>query len=158
MGVSDEILYLNVTNAIDVQFSGWGRINARKALLDAGALEKFTSRAWVDNHYRWIVWKIACMIRSYPIKFNHWWCREKVVDQLLYRYTSIRKNFTSLILFPGMSAKSTLAIGRCSSGSMNTMIRLQNTWFLSLQPLPSSMLQRKPIKVLYQWVCITLLC
>ncbi|KAI8142886.1 hypothetical protein BJV82DRAFT_110351 [Fennellomyces sp. T-0311] len=86
MNISDEILHLGIANAANVQFSGWGHKDAHQALLKAGALEKFISSAWVENHYRWIVWKIACIIRSYPTQFKDWWCQDKIMDQLLYRY------------------------------------------------------------------------
>ena len=76
---------MTATNAIDVRFAGWGPKDAREAILKAGASEQFVSMPWVENHYRWIVWKIACMIRSYPTKFKEWWCLDKVVEQLLYR-------------------------------------------------------------------------
>ncbi|KAI9494923.1 BRCA2, oligonucleotide/oligosaccharide-binding, domain 1-domain-containing protein [Zychaea mexicana] len=86
MNISDEILHLTAADAGKVRFSNWGPKEAYKAICKAGVLDRFISDAWVENHYRWIVWKLACMIRSYPSKFRDWWCSRKVVEQLLYRY------------------------------------------------------------------------
>lgn len=66
-------------------FDGWGPKDARKELIKAGALERLLPPGWVENHYRWIVWKIASMIRSYPDEFADWWAPRKITDQLLYR-------------------------------------------------------------------------
>ncbi|ORX93295.1 nucleic acid-binding protein, partial [Basidiobolus meristosporus CBS 931.73] len=41
---------------------------------------------WTENHYRWIIWKFASYVRSYPERFASWWTPEKVMDQLRFRY------------------------------------------------------------------------
>lgn len=33
------------------------------ALLSRGCNPKFATLEWVKNHYRWVVWKLACMER-----------------------------------------------------------------------------------------------
>ena len=40
-----------------------GSAAAREALLSAGAEAAVASPCWVDNHYRWIVWKLAAYER-----------------------------------------------------------------------------------------------
>eukprot|EP01122_Echinamoeba_exundans_P008117 TRINITY_DN2630_c0_g1_i1.p1 TRINITY_DN2630_c0_g1~~TRINITY_DN2630_c0_g1_i1.p1 ORF type:complete len:1501 (-),score=313.67 TRINITY_DN2630_c0_g1_i1:14-4516(-) len=66
-----------------------GPMELRKALIASGAdgSEKFASVAWVRNHYRWIVWKLASMERSFPQDFG---CSlltpQRVLSQLKYRY------------------------------------------------------------------------
>ncbi|KAI8612799.1 BRCA2, oligonucleotide/oligosaccharide-binding, domain 1-domain-containing protein, partial [Chytriomyces sp. MP71] len=41
---------------------------------------------WVSNHYRWIVWKLAGMVRSFPYLHETIWTPLYVVEQLLFRY------------------------------------------------------------------------
>ncbi|KAJ6235838.1 breast cancer type 2 susceptibility protein [Anaeramoeba flamelloides] len=38
----------------------------RRFLLDPTINKKFASDKWIENHYRWIVWKLACYVRQYP--------------------------------------------------------------------------------------------
>ena len=42
---------------------GRGWREARQALLSAGACPRAVSEAWVANHYRWVVWKLASHTR-----------------------------------------------------------------------------------------------
>ncbi len=39
-------------------------------LLNTGADRKLLTRAWVRNHARWIIWKLACLERSWPKIFS----------------------------------------------------------------------------------------
>lgn len=64
----------------------WGPKEARNDLIKAGAASHRVSLEWVENHYGWIVWKLACMVRSYPDQFLAHWKSQYVLDQLLYRY------------------------------------------------------------------------
>ncbi|RUP24650.1 BRCA2, oligonucleotide/oligosaccharide-binding, domain 1-domain-containing protein [Jimgerdemannia flammicorona] len=80
-----DILRMTASQAQVFRFGTWGSREARNSLLEDGALPQFATQPWVDNHYRWIVWKIACMIRSFPEFFSNWWCAIKVFDQLRYR-------------------------------------------------------------------------
>ncbi|XP_023635937.1 protein BREAST CANCER SUSCEPTIBILITY 2 homolog B isoform X2 [Capsella rubella] len=56
-------------------------------LAQSGASTQHASRKWVTNHYRWIVWKLACYEIYYPAK-----CRgnfltvTNVLEELKYRY------------------------------------------------------------------------
>lgn len=43
--------------------------------------------AWVGNHYRWIVWKLACMEQRFPDQFARQILTPRnVLEQLKYRY------------------------------------------------------------------------
>lgn len=79
---------MSAESARHVRFGGWGPLEAREAMLKAGVLPQFATVSWVENHYRWIVWKIACMIRSFPEHCRDMWKAEKVLEQLLYRFAS----------------------------------------------------------------------
>jgi maltooligosyltrehalose synthase len=57
---------------------------ARKILIDLGANENQVSRAWVENHYRLIVWKAACLYRRFP-EYAEAWSPTWVMNQLRYR-------------------------------------------------------------------------
>ncbi|KAL0709074.1 hypothetical protein Bca4012_016052 [Brassica carinata] len=56
-------------------------------LAESGASLQHASRKWVINHYRWIVWKLACYETCYPVI-----CRgnfltiTNVLEELKYRY------------------------------------------------------------------------
>lgn len=69
------------------QFEGhWGYKEAMQDLVKAGAVSTRMSTLWIENHYGLIVWKFACLIRSYPDKFIQDWTSQNVLEQLLYRY------------------------------------------------------------------------
>ncbi|XP_039009037.1 protein BREAST CANCER SUSCEPTIBILITY 2 homolog B-like isoform X2 [Hibiscus syriacus] len=69
--------------------SGLTRIGAEAFydMLHSGASMQYISKEWVVNHYKWIVWKLACYERCYPSK-----CAAKfltihnVLEELKYRY------------------------------------------------------------------------
>ena len=43
--------------------------------------------AWMQNHYKWIVWKLASMERAFPSIFGgRWLTPDRVMLQLLHRY------------------------------------------------------------------------
>ncbi|MCO5582656.1 hypothetical protein L7F22_036554 [Adiantum nelumboides] len=59
----------------------------RSMLLESGAKSQVATKEWVDNHYRWIVWKLASLERSYPFKVaNKLLTIQKVFDELHHRY------------------------------------------------------------------------
>jgi len=41
--------------------------------------------AWVKNHWKLILWKVASYVRSRPDLLGDWWTFERVVEQLRYR-------------------------------------------------------------------------
>lgn len=58
-----------------------------QVLLSEGASRKVLTLPWVENHYRWIVWKLASVERSFPQDFaNAYLTPERVLAQLKYRY------------------------------------------------------------------------
>ena len=79
------VMNISAITAKDHTFGQWGAMEARAEMIKSGALERYVSKAWVENHYGWIVWKMASMICSYPQQFSSWWIPKKVMDQLLYR-------------------------------------------------------------------------
>ncbi|KAL0662269.1 hypothetical protein Bca4012_099106 [Brassica carinata] len=64
-----------------------GAETLHQMLAESGASLQCASREWVTNHYRWIVWKLACYETYYPAK-----CRgnfltiTNVLQELRYRY------------------------------------------------------------------------
>ncbi|KAI8813652.1 BRCA2, oligonucleotide/oligosaccharide-binding, domain 1-domain-containing protein [Cladochytrium replicatum] len=70
---------------IDIN-NGWGVPEAHSALLEAGVIPTVATEKWVQNHYRWIVWKCAGMIRSFPEEFRRFWSPQYVLNQIKYRY------------------------------------------------------------------------
>lgn len=64
----------------------WGPKEAQVDLIAAGAVSRRLSFEWVENHYGWIVWKLACLIRSFPDQYMMHWKKDYVLNQLLYRY------------------------------------------------------------------------
>ncbi|KAH7434005.1 hypothetical protein KP509_07G096700 [Ceratopteris richardii] len=56
-------------------------------LLQSGANSQVVTKEWVDNHYRWIIWKLASLERSYPSKLgNKLLTIQMVFNELKYRY------------------------------------------------------------------------
>lgn len=58
-----------------------------QVLLSEGASRKVLTLPWVENHFRWIVWKLGSVERSFPQEFaNAYLTPERVLAQLKYRY------------------------------------------------------------------------
>ncbi|KAF7721120.1 Breast cancer 2, early onset [Apophysomyces ossiformis] len=86
LGICEAIIEMTAEKAKSYTFDGWGSREAEKDMIEAGALSHLISQKWVENHYGWIIWKIACLIRSYPHQFSTRWNRSEILHQLLYRY------------------------------------------------------------------------
>ena len=57
-----------------------------RALRDAGASPRVATEAWISNHYRWVMWKLAAYEASYPEQLKGKLLKTDVVlDQLKYR-------------------------------------------------------------------------
>ncbi|WJX25236.1 hypothetical protein P8452_14298 [Trifolium repens] len=56
-------------------------------LAQHGASLHFASKEWVLNHYKWIVWKLACYERCYPARCaGKFLTVSNVLEELKYRY------------------------------------------------------------------------
>ncbi|KAI8332030.1 hypothetical protein BC941DRAFT_437299 [Chlamydoabsidia padenii] len=97
MKIPEDIIDLTPCLARSYIFeNNWGVQDAEKELLAAGALSTMLPEGWIENHYGWIVWKLArrlCMLPQYAKADNGdddtglwWWSPEYVLNQLLYRY------------------------------------------------------------------------
>lgn len=64
-------------------------IISHRALCDTPGVDpKLISKAWVYNHYKWIVWKLAAMEVAFPQEFaNKCLTPERLLLQLKYRYS-----------------------------------------------------------------------
>ncbi|XP_068786205.1 breast cancer type 2 susceptibility protein isoform X2 [Struthio camelus] len=89
--------YLLAGHGMQLADGGWliptdegkaGKKEFYRALCDTPGVDpKLITEAWVYNHYRWIVWKLAAMEVSFPHKFaNRCLTPETVLLQLKYRY------------------------------------------------------------------------
>ncbi|XP_034614544.1 breast cancer type 2 susceptibility protein isoform X2 [Trachemys scripta elegans] len=89
--------YLLAGHGIQLADGGWliptdggkaGKEEFYRALCDTPGVDpKLITEAWVYNHYRWIVWKLAAMEISFPQEFaNRCLTPERVLLQLKYRY------------------------------------------------------------------------
>nr|XP_056714484.1 breast cancer type 2 susceptibility protein [Euleptes europaea] len=77
-----------------------GKEEFYRALCDTPGVDpKLISKAWVYNHYRWIIWKLAAMEVAFPQEFaNKCLTPERVLLQLKYRYdVEIDKSHRSAI-------------------------------------------------------------
>ena len=86
---SHNVINCSASSASAHEFQGYGVSQARKHLMDSGADPNLASEAWVANHWKWITWKIACIIRSKPSLYEELWRPTVVVDQLSYRYVFV---------------------------------------------------------------------
>jgi len=64
----------------------WGRKEAYQELKQYNVNPNIATEDWVDNHYKWIVWKIASMIRTENSLYDTYWNKEKIIEQLIFRY------------------------------------------------------------------------
>ncbi|KAA3463741.1 protein BREAST CANCER SUSCEPTIBILITY 2-like protein B-like isoform X1 [Gossypium australe] len=56
-------------------------------LSHSGASVQHVSKEWVANHYKWIVWKLACYERCYPSKCaGKFLTVSNILEELKYRY------------------------------------------------------------------------
>ncbi|XP_005516824.2 PREDICTED: breast cancer type 2 susceptibility protein [Pseudopodoces humilis] len=89
--------YLLDGNGMQLADGGWliptdegkaGKNEFYRALCDTPGVDpNLITEAWVYNHYRWIVWKLAAMEVSFPHEFaNRCLTPEMVLLQLKYRY------------------------------------------------------------------------
>ncbi|XP_065534484.1 breast cancer type 2 susceptibility protein [Lathamus discolor] len=89
--------YILAGNGMQLADGGWliptdegkaGKKEFYRALCDTPGVDpKLITEAWVYNHYRWIVWKLAAMEVSFPHEFaNRCLTPETVLLQLKYRY------------------------------------------------------------------------
>ncbi|KAG0321648.1 Breast cancer 2, early onset [Dissophora globulifera] len=90
LGVSENAIKMTLFSARDYRFDDWGVEEAYHDLIALGAKPDLLSKVWLSNHYRLIVWKLACYIRTWPeyfmSEFRPWFAPARVVDQLSYRY------------------------------------------------------------------------
>lgn len=42
-------------------------------------------KGWIENHYKWIVWKLASMQRAFPLNFDNCLTIENIMEDLKYR-------------------------------------------------------------------------
>ncbi|CAL0323227.1 unnamed protein product [Lupinus luteus] len=70
--------------------SGEGGIGAEafvNLLVQHGASTHFASKEWVLNHYKWIVWKLACYVRCCSARSaGNFLTISNVLEELKYRY------------------------------------------------------------------------
>ncbi|XP_068037245.1 breast cancer type 2 susceptibility protein isoform X2 [Anomalospiza imberbis] len=89
--------YLLAGNGMQLADGGWliptdegkaGKKEFYRALCDTPGVDpNLITEAWVYNHYKWIVWKLAAMEVSFPHEFaNRCLTPEMVLLQLKYRY------------------------------------------------------------------------
>ena len=66
----------------------WAASEAASDLYRLGANPTLAPLAWVSNHYRWIVWKLACLTRRFDSRLppDFGFDRDTVLRQLCYRY------------------------------------------------------------------------
>ncbi|KAI9331440.1 hypothetical protein DFJ73DRAFT_72816 [Zopfochytrium polystomum] len=64
----------------------WGATAAYFDLIGFGARRKLVNEDWVANHFRWIIWKLAGLVRSFPSLSSKYWSPKMVFNQLCYRY------------------------------------------------------------------------
>ena len=84
----------------------------------AGADAEHCSEAWVANHYRWIVWKLACYERRLPQQLAGRMLTVPVVlDQLKYRCSikaklDVQMDIDMTVVFPWHSRSPLLILSK----------------------------------------------
>lgn len=78
-----------------------------ETLLNAGANKQTATQAWVDNHYSWVIWKLAAYEQSHSAQLKgKLLTAEVVLDQLKYRYAWILQLFLSHVCKQNLSSHS----------------------------------------------------
>lgn len=78
---------MNSVSAASFRFPSFSPREARQCLLKMGAQESCCSLEWIENHWRWIVWKFASLIRAFPEQYSAENLSPSfVLAQLAYRY------------------------------------------------------------------------
>nr|GLL25656.1 protein BREAST CANCER SUSCEPTIBILITY 2 homolog B-like [Ipomoea trifida] len=93
VNVGDQVRTMNPATAESYVFhdeSGQGVLGIEafyRMLSHFGASEQYFSKVWAANHYKWIVWKLACYERCFPAKFSGKLLTfSNVLEELKYRY------------------------------------------------------------------------
>ncbi|KAL8161901.1 hypothetical protein V2J09_013390, partial [Rumex salicifolius] len=93
MILSDEVRQLNPGNAEKYVFSEVTGLDCtgveaiHRKLAHSGASLQYATKEWVANHYKWIVWKLACYERLSSTKFTGTFLSvSNVLEELKYRY------------------------------------------------------------------------
>ncbi|TXG58894.1 hypothetical protein EZV62_016723 [Acer yangbiense] len=91
--LQDQVRWMKSHNANKYMFrdeSGLNCIGTEAFFLmltQSGASSQFASKEWVSNHYKWIVWKLACYERCYSTKSARKFLTvDNVLEELKYRY------------------------------------------------------------------------
>ncbi|CAO3598763.1 unnamed protein product [Absidia cylindrospora] len=90
MNIPPDIIDMSPCKARSYMFeNNWGVQEATNDLLSAGALSSMLPVGWVENHYGWIVFKLARHLSMFAHHYKDddtWWSPAHVLKQLLYRY------------------------------------------------------------------------
>ncbi|CAH0385559.1 unnamed protein product [Bemisia tabaci] len=130
----------------------------RRAFLSSPGVDTaIVPEKWVDNHYRWIVWKLACMEQRFPqIYAKKCLTMDNLLFQLKYRYdreidraqrSSLRKILES---DEAASRRMILCVSKVTQSSSTTELELTDGWYSVKSFVDSAMaslLQRKKIVV-----------
>ncbi|KAG5177798.1 hypothetical protein JKP88DRAFT_264879 [Tribonema minus] len=99
---------------------------ARAALIEGGARPDSAPPAWVRNHLRWIVWKLASMAAAWPAALGGYVTWARVMEQLRYRCTlppQLRRQGRGL----PQAAKRTCPRGMPNSGAVAQAINCMHS-------------------------------
>ncbi|KAK1661883.1 hypothetical protein QYE76_050042 [Lolium multiflorum] len=86
---TDEVKRMDAKGAEKYKFhdTDTGAEEFQKMLLACGASLTYATKEWVNNHHKWIVWKLASLERCYPTKAaGKFLTVANVFDELKYRY------------------------------------------------------------------------
>ena len=123
------------TSCQQQQQTEWGPSEVFSCLIKCGADPNLIDEKWILNHYKWIVWKITSMVRSYPDLFHDWLTSDKILDQLKYRYEreiihGHRSAIKSIVEDDDISPAFPMVL--CVSNIINNMITTSTTLSSSL--------------------------
>ncbi|KAM3197159.1 hypothetical protein ACQJBY_072686 [Aegilops geniculata] len=87
--IIDEVKLMDAKGAEKYKFHNMntGAEEFQKLLIACGASLTYATKEWVNNHYKWIIWKLASLERCYPTKAaGKFLTVANVLDELKYRY------------------------------------------------------------------------
>ncbi|KAL8091745.1 hypothetical protein AgCh_034124 [Apium graveolens] len=107
-------------------FNSIGKEAFYMMLMQFGASMKHISETWVSNHYKWIIWKLACYERCYPGRYL---TVSNVMEELKYRYErEVNHGHRSAIkkILEGDAPPSSVLVLCISSVQTNTEAMFEN--------------------------------
>jgi hypothetical protein len=114
---------------------GWSEMRMDLLTAKRGVTSKACTETWFKNHYRWVVWKHACVARKYPDTHADWFTFESVREKMFQRYQKelvrAARSCLKLVLEQDMSCQRfmVLCVARVYGPGCDYHLELTDGWY-----------------------------